>query len=38
MVVDEDKRSIKAREIHLRVVLEVMLTYKEPILGNWRFG
>ena len=38
MAVDEDKRLFKAREIHLRVVLEVMLTYKEPILGNWRFG
>jgi hypothetical protein len=38
MAVDEDKRLFKAREMRLSAILEVMLTYKEPILGNWRFG
>ena len=38
MAVDEDKRLFKAREIRQNAILEVMLTYKESILGNWRFG
>jgi hypothetical protein len=38
MAVDEDKRLFKAREMRLSAILEVMITYKEPIMGNWRFG
>ena len=38
MAVDEDKRLFKAREMRLSAILEVMIMYKEPILGNWRFG
>ena len=38
MAVDEDKRLFKAREMRLSALLEVMLKYKEPILGDWRFG